>query len=727
MFMRRTPGVRKSTRVRSTPLHSAGFLYNFDICLRTYVALQTRRWILDWSVLYNTAPSTLVSTAQLPVQLRRFILNPAHIFSIFAADSFSATSSKKKKKTKTPIVNPAEKQYANGHLLRSTIADKEKAVRFQLENETKAQKEARERGEAQKASRDAATKLNNRQIPIDAPGQPISATQKQYNLRNRALPPHDPSRYVFGGPPNTALPPLTPSTPPLTSPQPVHTLSADQESNLQPAQSSIAPPSPILPHVSVPSPQVDDDDDEDEDEDEDEEGEGEGVRLEGDRFGDDSSARLADEGDDEPEPEFISALRPKLDGRSIRAPIRIQMFDFDAYKKDPWLSEHVTAYVNTDQLVLDEKGNVSCHLSDILPKAAQFNSPLKDRNYKIWRLDSRKQPVSLGRGDAASSSVAEQHTLDLHQLQLHEASDDDGTDYYSGVKLLLEDKPKSATRRQALQFFLQSPLKSQSRAESPTSPSPVKVKETRPKSNVSSRSKGNSSKAPKQQPHKAVDSSSDNDDSDSEVETNTCEAKVKWLRKYFELPAKENRLPGRIQVVKARAHLDRWKLITRAKGLWEGEWQKLVPDDVEGIGGQRLKLEHLQAAFGFAHSNWHQSLKTFKPTMSPLMDAPHVLAWMENPDSSRYTTLNSVSMKRLKDIIQDDSKGRFSPGSGESAKSSHQSKDNHHRNNGKKRKLPAHTRSRSRSRSRSPTRQRRYSPARSSSSRDQDIHSDDMD
>ncbi|KAG8939316.1 hypothetical protein FRC03_006379 [Tulasnella sp. 419] len=58
----------------------------------------------------------------------------------------NSKTSVKQKKSKIPIVDPVEKA------LRSTIADKEKAVRFHVEEETKAQKAACERGEAQKAS-----------------------------------------------------------------------------------------------------------------------------------------------------------------------------------------------------------------------------------------------------------------------------------------------------------------------------------------------------------------------------------------------------------------------------------------------------------------------------------------------------------------------------------------------------------------------------------------------
>ncbi|KAG8919956.1 hypothetical protein FRC03_002254 [Tulasnella sp. 419] len=663
--------------------------------------------------------------------------------------SITAGNSKtpvKQKKSKIPIIGPAEKQYANGRLLRSTIADKEKAVRFHVEEETKARKAARERGEAQKASENAATKLDKRQIPIDAPGQPISATQKQYNLRNRALPHHDPSRYVFNGPPNRSLPPLEPSTPRPGSPNPSEYVGTP--SSINPASPSIPhseqpptlgstnppltpQPQPASPNLPTPRPKqsstntqppvsqhscisgelADENENEDDDEDDDESN----HRT----VDDNSSVHQADEGDDEPE--TIDTLRPPPGRNSRRAPIRIQMFDFDAYKNDPWLSEHVTAYVNTDRLISDTRGNVSCHLSDILPKAAQFNSPLKDRNYKIWRLDSRKQPVSLGRGDTASSSVAEQHILDIHRLQLHEASDDDGAEYYSGIKLLIEDKSKSATRRQAIQFFSQSPLKSQPRAKSPASPSPVKAKEA-----TKQKSKSTGMGMTKQRHSKGDDGSSDdNSEDEPSAVSDLDEAKIGWLRTYFKLPTNDNRLPGRRQVVKARDHLERWKAITHAKETWEREWQKLVPDDVKVIGGQPLKLEHLQAAFGFRHSNWHNCMRMFEPTKSPLRNARNVLAWMENPDATTHASLNLLNITRLRNIIHEDSRGRYR--SGEPSKPSHPAAEHrHHNKDGKKRKYSP-SRSRSRSRSRSPQRQRYHSPSRSPSPHGQAIDSDNMD
>ena len=149
------------------------------------------------------------------------------------------------------------------------------------------------------------------------------------------------------------------------------------------------------------------------------------------------------------------------------------------------------------------------------------------------------------------------------------------------------------------------------------------------------------------------------------------------------------------------------------------------PGAPEEIRGQRVHVDDMQAALGFAPTTFFNYEKQWTP--AALSGAKTVIAWKLKPDDidettglSRFSHLNSVGFGKLKGIIEKDRKGRYEHGLNVLAASS-DGKDDHRA--GRRHKK---ARYRAASHSNSPPRRRKRKASVSSEDLDNDDDSDEL-
>ncbi|KAG8912894.1 hypothetical protein FRC02_005766 [Tulasnella sp. 418] len=342
-----------------------------------------------------------------------------------------------------------------------------------------------------------------------------------------------------------------------------------------------------------------------------------------------------------------------------KATVRLELLDFDQYQEPG--ARPTISYIDTN-VEEDSSGTPCCLLSDVLPKAAALNSPLKDPNMKLWRLDPQRQlPLVLGPADIVSNRTTnreclfERSIIDKHRLKAEEI--EGGFEILSGVQILME-------RRSKIQFDARPvPQPPHNEAQSSFNPITDPAAENKPDNNsTGSNELSNDSSPALHNPHLLPDPGVDSDRDSIHV------AKIAWLRKEFKVDPRA--LPGKVLCATARHALDRHILVLAIKEQVRAHWHSTVPQDAPAlISGQRIPQEDLMEALGFSSSLWFSLHKRWDVHNSHtgIKGAENVIAWTRNPDAraqdnpqhKMYHHLNHAPLNSLNGIVSEDKLGKY--------------------------------------------------------------------
>ncbi|KAG8919455.1 hypothetical protein FRC02_001640 [Tulasnella sp. 418] len=598
---------------------------------------------------------------------------------------------------------------ANGRTMRDTLQDKAAKVAA-----AKSQEAQKARDEDAKKSKDALSKLQAIKLTIDAPGQLPSTIR---------TPPRYPTQsghgYVFGGPPLNKTPNAAPvdSTTPIASKNTPNPPAATQEQSPSaglhihqtPARTNVLSQSHST-DVSLINPTSIDDN----------------PFLGPDRVPalvpHASMSPLPNRGDlatsDQPVDKGKGPATKRNSESVVQiSDVQIELVDFDLFQHDAQkaIANARLLLVNSALIKQDVAGVLMCRLSDVLSKARNLDSPLKESTVKLYRLGTDQRPISLGRGDLVTDPFGNGHlagcqALDFHALVLE---DPEGMpQFHSGVRILLEDKghasDEDSRRKLWSQFAAEDiasshipahrrpspsahPAETRRHSQLPSSPDeeiPNKRAKIQPPNDQMQQ--GSSAQRPfslspsptpqlKQHNQDQEDHQAGISDSNSPIANTastpqqsiasiTDTGKVQWLQHQFGL--NPSNLPGARKPVTARNALDRYHEVMRAFDKITNVWNRQIPDDPsvpENLVGAPIHKVDMQNAFGFQKTSWQLLEKKWSPEHE-LAGAHNVIAWTKNPDATipntnppqwKFAHLNGLMFNELKKVIRDDKMGRY--------------------------------------------------------------------
>ncbi|KAG8938920.1 hypothetical protein FRC04_007326 [Tulasnella sp. 424] len=383
-------------------------------------------------------------------------------------------------------------------------------------------------------------------------------------------------------------------------------------------------------------------------------------------------------------------------------PVRLEIIPYGF--RDKAFAPTTTLFVNVPVGDPKPSGKVTCRLSDVLPEAAKFESPLKSHDHKLYRPVYGAEPAVLGRGDMLSNPVLGGHLRQHDILDTFEVTPTHvgGRMIYTGITIFVDETSKSSDRpsgpppkvhrslsqprrhsassgdeRPLLDNGLSdgSPTPCRNRPASPSarhSVEPEGIAETpKPRSKRPLSTKAKSSR-PNKKPKLDI---SDEEESDQLSREDQLRLLYRWIRSEWEL--KTGQLPGEVKCDRARQALDRYRKVKEIIETFSS-WgncvpeKKGIPSEIRGMYVQALDI---QTALGFKDGKWHALAKCW--SSQELAGCKIIQQWVQDPDAEingphgpekAFPHLNGLRFNDLKTMMVLDRQGeltRFGPKDGE--------------------------------------------------------------